>query len=360
MSLPIVNLSGSPYEQGVQHGEALRDRILHNLAVYFDRFQHDGRVPRAEVLARSQKYLAAIEAQNAGYVEGVRGVADGSGAELLELAALNLRYEILYYQHSVNAMADGCTAFAVLPSSTVSGHLLMGQNWDWIPGVQGAVLHTVEADGLETVSFTEAGIVGGKIGVNSAGLGLAVNGLNTTDDDWSRLSKPFHVRCYEILRARDFDAAVGVVAGEDRACSTNFLIAQAPDRVTDVEAAPGSLRLLECDDGCLVHTNHFLEPDALGIVEPPKKKLNTYDRLRRMRELLDGRQPIGLSDIQASLSDHQGHPDSICRHPDPQEPAHERYMTVTSVIVDLHARRVWISDGPPCENEFQEIGVSAC
>ncbi len=53
-------------------------------------------------------------------------------------------------------------------------------------------------DGLRTLSFTEAGIFGGKIGLNSAGLGLTVNGLTTTDDDWSRLSKPFHVRCYEI------------------------------------------------------------------------------------------------------------------------------------------------------------------
>ena len=36
------------------------------------------------------------------------------------------------------------------------------------------MLHTLEPGGLETLSFTEAGIVGGKIGLNSLGLGLTI------------------------------------------------------------------------------------------------------------------------------------------------------------------------------------------
>src|SRR5439155_12775577 len=125
--------------------------------------------------------------------------------------------------------------------ASTNGHLLLGQNWDWIPQVQGAVLHTLEPDGLETLSFTEAGIVGGKIGLNSAGLGLAINGLLSSADDWSRLELPFHVRCYEILRRRSLAEAVDVVAREKRSCSANFLIAQTPDLAVDLEAAPDSI-----------------------------------------------------------------------------------------------------------------------
>ena len=193
-SLPVLNLSGTPYEQGVQHGCELREHIAHNIQVYFERFEGQGGISRQEVVARSAKYGEAIAIQNPDYFASLRGVADGSGFSLDHLLALNVRYEILYYQLSAKAMADGCTAFAVLPAASANGHLLMGQNWDWIPQVQGAVLHTTETNGLETISFTEAGIVGGKIGLNSAGLGLAVNGLHSTEDDWSRLSKPFHVR----------------------------------------------------------------------------------------------------------------------------------------------------------------------
>ena len=54
-------------------------------------------------------------------------------------------------------------------------------------------------------------------------------------DDWSRLSLPFHARCHAILRARTLDEAIAVVAGTPRACAVNFLIAQAPDRIVDID-----------------------------------------------------------------------------------------------------------------------------
>jgi isopenicillin-N N-acyltransferase-like protein len=287
---------------------------------------------------------------------GMQGIAEGAGCGLDEVLALNVRYEILYYQFTRNALADGCTSFAVLPEASGNGHLLLGQNWDWIPQVQGAVLHTVEPDGLETLSFTEAGIFGGKIGLNSAGLGLGVNGLQTTSDDWSRLSPPYHVRCYQILRCQEFEDALQVVSGAPRACSTNFLIAQAPDRVADLEAAPDQVRALGCANGYLVHTNHFLDPATLGVAEPPRPRWSsTYHRLARLRELLDAARPLGIAAIQACLRDHQQYPNSVCCHEDPALPPGQRYLTVTSAVMDLHTRELYLSDGPPCQSEYQRM-----
>jgi isopenicillin-N N-acyltransferase-like protein len=358
LSLPVLYLSGTAYEQGLQHGQKLKSRIAHNVQVYFERFESEAKLSRTEVLARAVKYGEAIASQNPDYFAGIQGVAEGSGLDLHQLLALNVRYEILYYQLSANAMRDGCTSFAVLPGTSANGHLLMGQNWDWIPHVQGAVLHTVEPDGLEAISFTEAGIVGGKIGLNSTGLGLAVNGLHTTDDDWSRLSKPFHLRCYEILRAKDLVSAVQVVTGEERACSTNFLIAQAPDSVANIEAAPNQTRRLRCENGCVIHTNHFLDPDALGVIEPPREPWSSsYHRLDRLRALFAASRPLGVEDIQASLRDHQTYPHAVCCHEDLDLPPGERYRTVTSVVMDLQARELQLSDGPPCQSEYQRVAL---
>ena len=326
MTLPIVRLTGTPYEQGRQHGLALKDRIAHNLTVYFDRFEREIHLPRPDVLDRARRYSAAIESQNADYHAGLRGVADGSGFGLDELTALQVRYEILYYGFGKEAMAlaerpknerevDGCTAFAVLPQASENGHLLVGQNWDWIPQVLGAVLHTTDSDGFQTLAFTEAGIVGGKIGLNSAGVALAINGMTSTADDWERLSKPFHVRCYEILRARNFEQAVSVVTDQPRACSTNFLIAQTPDRVVDIEAAPDNLRLLECEGGCLVHTNNFTAPEEIGVTETPSDRRHfSIGRRSRLGELLSSRERVGVADLKADLRDHVRFPYGICRH----------------------------------------------
>ncbi|MDX1689318.1 MAG: hypothetical protein R3248_15150, partial [Candidatus Promineifilaceae bacterium] len=106
MTLPVLHLSGTPYEQGLQHGRQLQNRIAHNLDVYFDRFLREGGVSREEVLARARRYATAIAVQNGAYHEGMQGIAAGSGAAFEEIVALNVRYEILYYQYAVNALQN--------------------------------------------------------------------------------------------------------------------------------------------------------------------------------------------------------------------------------------------------------------
>lgn len=353
MALPLVRLEGSPYTQGAQHGEALRAQIAHNLELYFSRFERELKLTRDETLARAGRYAEAVRAQSPAYYEGMRGIAAGAGVAFAAIAALNVRYELFYDEFAEKPVPDGCTAFALLPEATTTGHLLLGENWDWIAGVRGAVLHSVDPDGFASLAFSEAGIFGGKIGLNSAGLGLMINGLTSHADDWSRLRRPFHTRCYEILRSRDLDAAVAVVAGEDRSCSANFMLAQAPDQVVNLETSPDRAGASRCVGGCLVHANHFVDPAALGVSERNvETNPHSHRRHARLDELLRGRGPLGLDDVQAALRDHQGHPYSVCFHIDPAEPPEEYYESVVSVVVDLHDLALYITDGPPCSNEY--------
>ncbi len=364
MTFPIVQLSGNTREQGRQHGELLKDRIHHNLALYFERFKLEVQLERDEVLSWAEQLFQNISQLSPDYAEGIRGISEGSGRQLLEIAALNVRYEILYYQFGVlpptvvgkEPLIDGCTAFAVLPETTANKHTIMGQNWDWIPAVQGAVLHTKHDDGLESAAFTEAGIFGGKIGLNNAGIGLGINGMMTTDDDWQRKVRPVHVRCFEILRAKTFDQAVGIVTNEARACSTNYLIAQAGGQIADLEAAPNGVHQLPCSLGVVTHANHFSNPDGLGIIEPPSERRDySKHRNARLYELLTSKQNLSISEIQEHLRDHNGRPNSICRHEDMDYGPEEHYITMTGAVMDLDSRELWISDGPPCTNEFQHI-----
>jgi isopenicillin-N N-acyltransferase-like protein len=359
MALPLVQLDGSPYEQGVQHGEALRERIGENLEIYFARFERELGLSRAETLGRAERYAAAVELQSPAYHAGMRGIADGSGFPFAAVAALNVRYELFYDEFQERPIPDGCTAFALLPEATADGHLLLGENWDWVAGVRGAILRTAEPDGLRTLAFTEAGIFGGKIGLNSAGVGLAINGLTSHDDDWSRLRRPFHTRCYEILRCRTLEAAAAVVAGEERSCSANFLIARAPDQAVNLETSPGAARGSRCVGGCLVHANHFVDAPALGV-EERNVETNPHSQRRhaRLAALLAAERPVTLARLQAALRDHEGHPYSVCFHVDPAEPPHEYYESVASVIMDLHALTLSVTDGPPCRAEYVTFGIS--
>jgi isopenicillin-N N-acyltransferase-like protein len=361
VALPIVSLEGPPFDQGWRHGVALADQIEHNLRVYYNRFQREAQLSPDEARDRASRYLPVLEGH--AYLDGLQGLARGAGQRLIDVLVLNVRYELLYYQYGVCGIGgrpDGCTAFALLPEASANRHLLLGQNWDWIPDVKGAVLHTREPDDLlETVGFTEAGILGAKIGLNSTGLGLAINGLLTSEDDWSQVALPFHARCYEVLRATSLAAAAAAIKHGRRPCSANFLLAQVPDQALDLEAAPARVREVLPQSQAVVHANHFLDPEAMGIEEPVvERRPHTYWRQDRLRALLEARMPVSTGDMEVVLRDHDRYPDSVCRHENLEDPPEEWCITVTSAMMDLVDRRLWLTDGPPCEHLYEGFSLS--
>lgn len=360
-SLPMVKLTGDAYTQGWQHGRALRDAIVANLRLYTARFERELRMPSDEVWRRGSRYAAVIAEQSPDYAAGMRGIADGAGVEFAAIAVLNVRYELFYQlfrEYGSVAKPDGCTAFALFPTETVEGHLLVGENWDWIVGVRGAIVLSEAPDGHRTLAFTEAGIFGGKIGLNTAGLALLINGLASTADDWASLRRPFHVRCYDILRASSLAEAQAVITGEARAGSANFLLVQAPDQIVNIEAAPEAVAVSGCVAGCVVHANHFIDPTALGIAE---RQIERYPhsqwRQARLQALL-AKRPQSLASVQMALRDHDRYPYSVCFHIDPTDPPDERYETVTSIIMDVTARTLYATDGPPCGRSYVRYQLS--
>ena len=373
-TLPLVDLTGSPRDWGVQHGNKARARIARNVDLYRQRFEYWTKASPDELRTRAEAYRDVIAGSNPSYFAAMEGIAEGSGQDLLDIVAVNVRYEILYSGFAARGMeqkrpgvavSGGCTSFAVAPSHSANGHLLIGQNWDWIPEVEGLIVRTRSRNGTRQLAFTEAGIAGAKIGLNSHGIGLAVNGLVSNADSWSRLRKPFHVRCWEILAARKFEAAAGAVTGEARACSANFVLAQAGRRPTivDFETAPEAECRIEATDGFVTHTNHFLDQDKLGIWQPlAEDRKSTFHRYARSQSLLRHRvgrgRKIGLEDLKEMLRDHEGRPDCICRHADPARPSAEQFATVVSAILDLDAKEMHVASGAPCTSRYRRIALA--
>lgn len=365
-SLPIVELPGSPREQGRAHGEALRGEIHANIALYTRRLRHDAGLSADEIATRTHAYLDVFSRLDSGYREAMDGIAEASGCRVDEIAMLNARYELLYSAWSATGMpapsdTGECTSFGATRSATADGHVWIGQNWDWFPGVRGALLDVATADGLRVLAFTEAGVVGGKIGLNSAGLGLCVNGLGSDVDDWAAYGVPFHLRTWRILHSRSVEAAVAHATDGTVACSANFMIGSTAGDgvVVDVETSPRGSNELRPPDGVLVHANHFEYPERLGVTEtfrvwPP----STYHRAARMRQLFDQRRtggPLAPDDFTAVLRDHDGAPTSVCRHPDESMSVDERTETALSVMIDLDGRELRYTVGPPCQAEFRRV-----
>ncbi len=369
MRLPVLRLKGSPHEIGYRHGQQAQDKIQRNLEVYFRRFKNETALSRDEALSRAERYLQVIRRVSPTYARTMEGVALGSKTRLLEITALNVRYELMYSQFARIGLkpmprVDGCTAFGVMPEATVNRHLLMAENWDWIPQVEGLFLKIRPAVGPDVLCFTEAGVVGGKIGLNSEGIGLAINGLISNKDDWERLRKPFHVRCSEILGSKTLLQAVSRITRGERSCSANFLVGQqtklGAGKIVDVESAPKATGALSPENGTLAHTNHFSNPKQLGVTqvldEERKSTLNRFARITQLlRQMRSGNGKMSMRRAEEMLMDHNGKPESVCRHENRTFPVDERYRTVVSVVMDLYTRQLKTTLGSPCEREYQTL-----
>ena len=362
MSQLHFRFSGTTYEQGLAHGETLRESIEKNIDVYLTRFDREAGICKQDLLVNAGIYMNKLRGQSPEYVSAMNGIAESSNREILEIAMLNLRYELLYYALGkiyMDESVDGCTSFALLPEASQNNHVVMGQNWDWIPDVDCVLVTSTDSDGLRWTSFTEAGIFAGKPGMNSEGVGLAVNGMCSTSDNWARFQKPFHLRCHEILRSRTMDDALDVLTGSPRSCTANFIIGGASHGAVDIELAPDNLRSIDPDNGVLVHTNHFVNPDKIDATEPPnpRRYLSEFRQVR-METLLNEQKPLDVKSIQEILGDHKNHPQSLCRHRDNMIPESQHIITKTSMIMDLEDQKIWISFGQPCKNDFKMYDVS--
>ena len=362
MSLSHFTFSGTTYEQGLAHGEILKKSITNNVEIYVNRFENEAGISKNELIENSGIYLNILREQSPEYVNGMNGISESSNLELLEIAMLNLRYELLYHalgEKLQSDAVDGCTSFAVLPEAAENNQLLVGQNWDWIPDVECVLTTSIDPDGLQRMAFTEAGIFGGKPGMNSEGVGLTVNGMYSTADDWSRFQKPFHLRCYEVLRSKNIEEALGALAGTPRSCTANFILGHASSRAIDIELAPDSLRLIDPVDGVLVHANHLVDPKETGVSEPenPRRHLSEF-RHSHMEKLLNEQKPLNVDIVQEILKDHDHQPQSLCRHRDDSLPESQHTITKTAMIMDLEERKMWVTDGQPCRSEFEEFSIN--
>lgn len=372
--LTVLDLGSDPRERGKVHGRFMRRQIRENYATYVDRFLAGGAKLPA-VLEQSDAWAAFIARDNPEYAEEMAGIAAGADLSLIEIAMLNARYEIGYCvfgseAQSLNRQAaaqqEGCTSFGLLPDITANGHTLIGQNWDWLEKVRGRVFvmrvkrSSEPGDGKpDFVGFTEAGIVGCKMGVNAAGIGMCVNGLVTNRDGANGFRKPFHVRCREILDAWTFDKALLPVVQTDRTCSTNFLIAHADGEIIDIEATPDYCSYIYPTGGLLTHANHLVRENRIASEFERLAPHSLYRAIRLERLLARHTGNIGIDTVHTALSDHFSAPASICRHPDTTLPEAKRAISVAAVALDLNARSLYVTDGQPCQSTFQSVPLYA-
>lgn len=356
-----MSVEGSAYERGREYGAQAGDRIAGSLSLYRRVFRDMADMDWPSAVSQALIYRRPIERFGAHYLEEMQGMAKGAQVGFGDIMALNARTEIMFSAVAARTnqpCAGGCSSFALARSASTSGHVMLGQNWDWLPEAINnlIILKVQQEDAPSYVTVVEAGLLA-KMGMNSAGVGLTTNTLISTQDKGSR-GVPYHVLLRSVFDCEAAAAAASRISSAWRASSGNYLIADACDHIIDVEAVAGRPRAAEeilPVSGRICRTNHFTTPifrlnDVMTSFGP-----DSFDRLDRLTHLLASGTRVGQRSLEMVLRDHVNRPGSVCRHADETRAWFEQSETLVSVIFDLEAKAMWLAVGAPCASEYEAV-----
>lgn len=190
--------------------------------------------------------------------------------------------------------------------------------------------------------ITEAGIIG-KIGLNSAGVGVTLNAIKAKGVNFKRL--PCHLALRTVLESPTRESAVEKLEKAGVASACHILVADDSGGI-GLEWGATDLVHLRMANGVVTHTNHYIEPHQ--VQETKIAFPDSPFRLARIRELIQkvGPEPTALK-IEEMLQDEKNYPASICR----AETEKSTVATLFSIVMDLPAREAHVKIGRPVEPE---------
>ncbi|MDP6775522.1 MAG: C45 family autoproteolytic acyltransferase/hydrolase [Candidatus Latescibacteria bacterium] len=343
-----IEVSGSPQEIGRQIGEAACEEIRGFADIALERVNKGIVVSRENALSAARGSLSYVESYAPHLAEELRGMSAASGVSLDDLMLLQVRNQLRPDDDA------GCTSFSM--SAPAWDGSVVAQNWDndSVLNPFTVVLTRRPSGKPALMNVTQAGLIG-YIGLNSAGIGMC---LNTLPAPSRKLGVPHYFTVRAIYETGSLEEAVEAVRRAHRAIPANVILAT-PQGPADLEVTVDDVHVLrDTDRGIVTHTNHCEHPDLVAVNADFAELIQSGPRKRRIEKLLsDATAPLALDDLKAALQDHEGHPTSICRHPN-DHPTTGFWTSTFSVIIEADRGIMHLTRGNPCENPYETYALN--
>jgi isopenicillin-N N-acyltransferase-like protein len=360
-----VDLRGSCRAAGRAYGERFSADIARQVAAYAPVFDFLG-MGADEVARRAEaELLPPAEGAFPGYVDELRGRADGAGVAFRHLFPLNCIEEVWSWVgpeklRELEELAGGsgpgghCTTFALRRE----GRVLFGHNEDWSAvdlGTTMPVHEVTTADGARFLSLQLVGVIPWG-GLNAHGLTITANTLPTTD---ARPGVPNAFVLRRLLECRSLEEVWEHVRLPGRALGGYVLAGDARGRVWAMETSARRARLREIDTWT-AQTNHFTEESLQELGTQPVSE-DSVGRLTRAKDLIEARwtHDGDLFDLaRGVLTDHgEDGGRALCVHADPGVAPALQDATVASIVYEPTAGRMYAATGPACESTPEAFGL---
>lgn len=173
-------VSGTPFEQGVQQGQELSDAIRRNLASVHRKLEQE-KVDLQAYQAFVNQNLRFFQEQRPEMYEELQGIAQGSGLPLDDILLLNIPAYFLC--ESFRHITQECSMLCVRGQAAADGCTYIIKNRDMGMPMEQALVRHIYPDGQEIIEVGGAGILTyPAVGINSHGLAVTTTGFWTEKD----------------------------------------------------------------------------------------------------------------------------------------------------------------------------------
>jgi isopenicillin-N N-acyltransferase-like protein len=337
---PLVEVTGSSYEMGYQHG-AQASELIQKYLIWIDRMTGKSR----DLLCRNaMAFLPLMEKLSPSFVEEVRGLSEGAGISFEEAVLCQARGE------AARINDEACTAFAMTGKATKDGVTLAGQNQDLAPEYAdfAILLHVKPNDGRpRALLFTFAGQLG-YAGMNEHGVAHFANALY--DCPW-QMGLPHYPIKRVTLEKKNLTEISSMLKAHNTCSAGNMVICTGEGEIGDYEIRPeGAVEYKSDDPDCIIHANHYESPAYVS--HETNSLADSCPRADRMRELVGAAYgDITVETMKTFLADHQGDPAAICRH------GADSMISVSGYIADATNRVLHVRKGHGCTGSWSEYDV---
>lgn len=353
-----MKLSGDPYKRGVSFGKLAEDLIYQQEKCFVDQIK--AMVPSKTYLGMLRYFVLAFNHSLGKYVdkefrEEIYGVSQSCSNDFNFVCEPYERQMNYHSAHDIgHVMQDymlvGCTSFAAWDNSTVDGSLIIGRNFDFYVNDDFAknkiVIFCNPSNGYKYASVSWPGMVGVLSGMNEKGLTVTINASKSAIPTSS--ATPISIFAREVLQyAQNIDEAIAIAKRRKTFVSESVLIGSAVDgKAVVIEKAPNRMGIVSVDTSFVISTNHY-QSETFANDQRNLDNIETsdsYNRYKRVEQLLNRKFPINEHSAVAVLRDYKGLNDTVLGWTNEQ--AINQFIAHHSVVFNATKLKMWVSTSP--------------